>query len=125
MKSRAIHLPRNLPPVPGKKTAAARCGGLSRRAVMLSALTLMGAALYWLPGPVRASAQVGQPAPVFAGTDSQGRVHRLADYRGKTVVLEWTNHDCPYVRKHYGSGNMQQLQRQAAADGVVWLTVIS
>jgi len=105
MKTRAIHL--------------------SRRAVMLSALALMGAGLYWLPGPVRASAQVGQPAPVFAGTDSQGRVHRLADYRGKTVVLEWTNHDCPYVRKHYGSGNMQQLQRQAAADGVVWLTVIS
>lgn len=98
---------------------------LSRRAVMLSALALMGASLYWLPGPVRADAQVGQPAPVFAGTDSQGKVHRLADYRGKTVVLEWSNHDCPYVRKHYGSGNMQQLQRQAAADGVIWLTVIS
>jgi hypothetical protein len=98
---------------------------LSRRAVMLSALALMGASLYWLPGPVRASAQVGQPAPAFAGTDSQGRVHRLTDYRGKTVVLEWTNHDCPYVRKHYGSGNMQQLQRQAAADGVIWLTIIS
>lgn len=105
MKTRAIHL--------------------SRRAVMLSALALMGAGLYWLPGPVRANAQVGQPAPVFAGTDSKGRVHRLADYRGKTVVLEWTNHDCPYVRKHYGSGNMQQLQRQAAADGVIWLSVIS
>jgi hypothetical protein len=105
MKTRAIHL--------------------SRRAVMLSALAMMGASLYWLPGPVRANAQVGQLAPVFAGTDSQGRVHRLTDYRGRTVVLEWTNHDCPYVRKHYGSGNMQQLQRQAAADGVIWLSVIS
>ncbi len=105
MKTRAIHL--------------------SRRAVMLSALALMGAGLYWLPGPVRANAQVGQIAPAFAGTDSQGRVHRLSDYRGRTVVLEWSNHDCPYVRKHYGSGNMQQLQRQAAADGVVWLTIIS
>lgn len=97
----------------------------SRRAVMLSALALMGAGLYWLPGPVRANAQVGQAAPAFAGTDTQGRVHRLSEYRGRTVVLEWTNHDCPYVRKHYGSGNMQQLQRQAAADGVVWLTIIS
>lgn len=88
-------------------------------------LALMGAGLYWLPGPVRANAQVGQTAPMFAGTDSQGKVHRLAAYRGKTVVLEWTNHDCAYVRKHYGSGNMQQLQRQAAADGAIWLTVIS
>jgi len=72
-----------------------------------------------------AALRVGEPAPDFEGVDTQGKVHRLADYRGKTVVLEWTNHDCPYVRKHYGAGNMQEQQRQAAAQGVVWLSVIS
>lgn len=72
-----------------------------------------------------AAPSVGQPAPVFTGVDTTGKSHSLADFEGKTVVLEWTNHDCPYVMKHYGSGNMQALQKQAAADGVVWLTVIS
>jgi hypothetical protein len=57
--------------------------------------------------------------------DTSGKLQRLADYRGKTVVLEWTNHDCPYVRKHYGAGNMQEQQREAAAQGVVWLSIIS
>ncbi|MCU0841544.1 MAG: redoxin domain-containing protein [Thiobacillaceae bacterium] len=98
---------------------------LSRRALMLSALAMMGAGLYLQPGAARAQAQVGQPAPAFSGVDSRGKTHRLGDYRGRIVVLEWTNHDCPYVRKHYGSGNMQQLQRQAAAEGAVWLSVIS
>ena len=68
---------------------------------------------------------VGEPAPDFEGVDTQGVTHRLADYRGKTVVLEWTNHDCPYVRKHYSAGNMQAQQREAAAQGVVWLSIIS
>ena len=72
-----------------------------------------------------ASLRVGEPAPGFDGMDTGGNVHRLADYRGKTVVLEWTNHDCPYVRKHYGAGNMQEQQREAAAQGVVWLSIIS
>lgn len=72
-----------------------------------------------------AALQVGEPAPGFEGVDTGGNVHRLADYRGKTVVLEWTNHDCPYVRKHYGAGNMQEQQREAAAQGVVWLSIIS
>ena len=72
-----------------------------------------------------AALRVGAPAPDFEGVDTQGKLHRLADYRGKTVVLEWTNHDCPYVRKHYGAGNMQAQQREAAAQGVVWLSVIS
>ena len=69
--------------------------------------------------------RVGQPAPDFTGVDSNGNQHTLRQYKGKTVVLEWTNHDCPYVKKHYNSGNMQQLQQQATADGVVWLSVIS
>jgi len=72
-----------------------------------------------------AALRVGEPAPGFEGLDTSGKLQRLADYRGKTVVLEWTNHDCPYVRKHYGAGNMQEQQRQAAAQGVVWLSIIS
>jgi peroxiredoxin len=76
-------------------------------------------------GSAGAAPRVGEPAPDFTGVDTQGKTHRLADYRGKTVVLEWTNHDCPYVRKHYGAGNMQEQQREAAAQGVIWLSVIS
>ena len=72
-----------------------------------------------------AGVSVGQPAPDFTGVDSNGNKHTLSQYKGKTVVLEWTNHDCPYVKKHYNSGNMQKLQQQATADGVVWLSVIS
>jgi peroxiredoxin len=72
-----------------------------------------------------AGVRVGQPAPDFTGVDSNGNQHTLSQYKGKTVVLEWTNHDCPYVKKHYNSGNMQKLQQQASADGVVWLSVIS
>jgi peroxiredoxin len=70
-------------------------------------------------------ASVGQPAPEFTALDTQGREHRLADFKGKTVVLEWTNDGCPFVKKHYSSGNMQNLQKEATAQGVVWLTVIS
>lgn len=72
-----------------------------------------------------AAVNIGQPAPGFTGTDSNGVQHTLQQYQGRTVVLEWTNHDCPYVRKHYQSNNMQNLQKQASADGVVWLTIIS
>ena len=72
-----------------------------------------------------ATLRIGEPAPDFEGVDSSGHVHRLADYRGKIVVLEWTNHECPFVRKHYSAGNMQDQQREAAAQGVVWLSVIS
>jgi peroxiredoxin len=57
--------------------------------------------------------------------DSNGKAVRLNDFRGKTVVLEWTNDHCPYVKKHYSSNNMQTLQKEETAKGVVWLTVIS
>lgn len=66
----------------------------------------------------------GQAAPAFTLVDAEGAQRSLADFRGKTVVLEWTNEGCPYVQKHY-SGAMQALQREAVADGVVWLTIIS
>ncbi|MEX2644432.1 MAG: redoxin domain-containing protein [Acetobacterales bacterium] len=75
--------------------------------------------------PALAAPTVGEPAPEFTAIDSQGQSRSLTDFRGKTVVLEWTNHDCPYVRKHYETGNMQALQKDATADGVVWLSVIS
>jgi peroxiredoxin len=71
------------------------------------------------------AAQVGNPAPAFTGTDSHGQTHSLSDYRGKFVVLEWTNKDCPFTAKQYDSGNMQALQKQWTAKGVVWLTILS
>lgn len=77
------------------------------------------------PSAAMAAPTVGAPAPAFSATDSNGNDHALADYRGRVVVLEWTNHDCPYVGKHYGAGNMQALQKRATADGIVWLSVIS
>lgn len=75
-------------------------------------------------GQLLASPAVGQAAPAFNLTDTKGKSHSLADFAGKTVVLEWTNHECPFVVKHY-SGNMQSLQKQFGTDDVVWLTVIS
>lgn len=69
--------------------------------------------------------RVGQPAPQFSATDSNNQSHSLSQYRGKYVVLEWHNQGCPYTRKHYVSGNMQELQREWTEKGVVWFTVIS
>src|SRR5918997_73938 len=75
--------------------------------------------------PVAAAVQVGQPARDFMLNDANGRVVKLSDYRGKTVVLEWNNPGCPYVKKHYESGNMQRAQAAAAKSGAVWLTINS
>jgi peroxiredoxin len=69
--------------------------------------------------------RVGDRAPDFTATDSNGRVHKLSEYQDKFVVLEWTNRGCPYTQKHYNSGNMQRLQREWTSRGVIWLTVIS
>ena len=71
-----------------------------------------------------AGAVVGQAAPDFTGTDALGKTHKLSDFRGKHVVLEWTNPNCPFVVKHYG-GNMQALQAEFTRKGVVWLSVNS
>lgn len=86
---------------------------------------LFAAALTLAASPVFAKAVIGQPAPDFSLPDSQGRTQSLSAYKGKTVVLEWNNPECPFVRKHYGAGNMQKLQSAATAAGVVWLTVNS
>jgi alkyl hydroperoxide reductase subunit AhpC len=71
------------------------------------------------------AAKVGDAAPEFTATASNGKTVRLADYRGKYVVLEWHNNGCPYVGKHYNSGNMQRLQKHWTSQGVVWFTVLS
>jgi peroxiredoxin len=71
------------------------------------------------------SLTVGQPAPDFSLTDVNGKAVKLSDFKGKNVVLEWTNPGCPFVVKHYGSNNMQTLQKEATAKGVVWLSVNS
>lgn len=78
-----------------------------------------------LSGTAGASPNVDKMAPAFTGTDSQGKTHRLSDYKGSVVVLEWTNHECPFVDKHYSTRNMQKLQALARKKGVVWLSVIS
>jgi peroxiredoxin len=80
-------------------------------------------ALIWVM--VAHAATVGQTAPTFSGKDTQGKAQSLAQYRGKYVVLEWTNRTCPFTKKHYDSGNMQALQQEWTGKGVVWLTVLS
>lgn len=89
---------------------------------------LMGSALMvgLLMTPLaQAAPEVGQAAPAFTARTADGGTVELAQLRGQTVVLEWTNHDCPFVMKHYRTGNMQATQQAAAAQGAVWLQVIS
>lgn len=78
-----------------------------------------------LAQPAMAKPVVGEAAPAFTGKDSNDNTVSLSDFADKTVVLEWTNHDCPFVRKHYDSRNMQTLQEEAAAQGAIWLSIIS
>ena len=92
---------------------------LPRRSLLV--LAAVGA----LAGPAAAAPVLGQPAPAFQAVDADGRTRSLSEFRGKAVVLEWTNNGCPYVQKHYNSGNMQGLQKRATQDGVEWLTIIS
>jgi peroxiredoxin len=97
------------------------------RSTSLASKAIAGAALAVLfaAGLAVAAPDVGKPAPAFDGTDTTGKTWALDDLKGTPVILEWTNHDCPYVVKHYGAGNMQALQREAAEAGYVWLSVIS
>jgi len=75
--------------------------------------------------PAFAAVETGKPAPDFTGTDSNGKTQKLSDYKGKVVVLEWTNPLCPFVVKHYDSGNMQKLQEEYTGKDVVWLSINS
>lgn len=86
---------------------------------------LLAAAGFAIAGALHAAPSVGQPAPEFSLKSAAGSTVKLADHRGKYVVLEWTNPGCPYVRKHYDSGNMPATQADAVAKGVVWLSIDS
>lgn len=85
----------------------------------------LAATLGTSPFTAQAAATLNEPAPTFTGQSAEGKPINLAAYRGKTVVLEWTNHDCPFVKKHYESGNIPSLQKEAIAKDVVWLQVVS
>lgn len=101
---------------------------LSKRTLLLGvgALAIAGVAGVAIFGqPADAAVATGAQAPVFSVQDANGATRTLAEFSGRTLVLEWTNHGCPYVQKHYGSGNMQGLQQEATESGVVWLQVIS
>lgn len=75
--------------------------------------------------PAAEGVEVGKPAPYFALNDAGGQARHLSDFRGKYIVLEWFNHGCPFVKKHYDSGNMQNLQNEYAKKGVIWLSICS
>lgn len=97
--------------------------------IKTSLRTLLASTALICAGTASAKIETGASVSNMTVTDSNGTTHNLSDYAGKTVVLEWTNHGCPYVKKHYNTaynnGNMQTLQKEAADDGVVWLSVIS
>lgn len=93
--------------------------------VAVLAAGAVGAALVFNTGPALAAVATGARAPAFSVQDAAGATRTLAEFSGRTVILEWTNHGCPYVRKHYDAGAMQALQRETTADGIVWLQVIS
>ena len=95
------------------------------RLLAVAAIATLGAVAWNASRPAQADATVGKAAPNFSLKDSNGRTRKLSDFRGRIVVLEWLNHDCPFVKKHYNSGNMQRVQRQARAKGAVWLSINS
>ena len=92
---------------------------------MIRTLLMTVGVLVTTGGISLAEVQVGKQVPEFALTDTNGKTHHLSDYKGKYIVLEWYQPDCPFVRKHYNSGNMQALQKEYVAKGVVWLSIDS
>jgi hypothetical protein len=109
-------------PNPGPKRRDGGATGITAAAIIIALLVGMVGIVESAASP---APQIGQAAPDFTARDSKGATVQLSQYRGKTVVLEWTNADCPFTRKHYDSGNMQSVQSLAQRDGVVWLSVIS
>lgn len=98
---------------------------MARMPVLKTSAVALSLLLSLMTGAM-AAPKVGEKAPDFVGVDTQGNTHNLSDFAGQTVILEWTNHDCPFVKKHYSSSNMQNQQRMAKEEhGVVWLTIIS
>lgn len=86
---------------------------------------LVAASLLFAATAASAAIKVGEPAPDFTLSGADGKSHSLSAYKGKYVVLEWTNHECPFVKKHYKSGNMQAQQKELTAKGAVWLSIVS
>ncbi len=89
------------------------------RFTSLVSLFVLGASL------LAASPEIGKPAPAFSVKGAKGEVHKLEDFKGKYVVLEWLNHGCPWVKKQYNSKNIQNLQKKYTDEGVIWLSVVS
>ena len=92
-----------------------------KKQLLITALTAFTAASLF----ASESPKVGTTAPEFSLADAKGKTHSLADAKGKYVVLEWFNPECPFVKKHYGSGNMQKLQKEYSGKGVVWMSIDS
>jgi peroxiredoxin len=91
----------------------------------MNKVTALASVFVLVAGAAQAAVKVGEPAPAFTLPGSDGAPHALADYKGKYVVLEWTNHECPFVKKHYGSGNMQAQQKELTGKGAAWLSIVS
>lgn len=98
---------------------------IKKQTFLLSLLALTLIAMSGAKTDAANGPAVGKKAPEFSAIDSNGKKHNLSDFKGKYVVLEWLNHGCPYVKKHYESGNMQKLQKQMTDKGVVWLSIVS
>ena len=93
---------------------------MTTKSILIAATSMLAASVFATDSP-----PVGSNAPEFSLPDAKGNTHSLAGYKGKYVVLEWFNPECPFVKKHYGSGNMQKLQKEFTDKGVVWLTIDS
>jgi hypothetical protein len=98
---------------------------ISKRGIVLGGTAMLALAACGGPPADLQYVSSGASAPDFSVADATGAVRTLAEFAGQTIILEWTNYGCPYVRKHYDAGNMQALQRDAAARGIAWLQVIS
>jgi peroxiredoxin len=96
-----------------------------KRTILTSLFILFGFLSILSLSTLAIEAEIGKSAPDFTLPDSQGKSHSLSDYEGKIVVLEWLNHGCPFVQKHYDSGNMQKLQKTYTEKDVVWFSIIS
>jgi peroxiredoxin len=92
---------------------------------MLKKLILSISAFVLFAAPAMAAPEVGKPAPDFSATDVQGQPFKLSDHKGKIIVLEWTNPECPFVKKHYETGNMQKVQKAALEKGAEWIVINS
>ncbi len=93
--------------------------------MQMQRLLMAMAIIFATVSPALAQVESGTPAPQFSATDTEGKPVSLSALKGKPVVLEWSNHKCPFVVKHYESGNMQKIQKAAAEQGAVWMTILS